>query len=244
MLARGGEACHTCRKYGVRSEIEFDPHGSNPCVGIAVAAGIGDVLQIRLDTEPGRELDFIEAFNRQFVIVLQSRMAAEVGIGNADAQYVAGTGRGWHWACPCQAGASLPVDQAYIRVGKCALGKNANAGIACAAGIGRLPYGLIANGISATKDMALHCCRADILVAAVGKPGMIGPQHVKEGAVVIDVGINRITLPDGSKKTVGDVDFDLVREKAGYITPVPGGVGPMTVAMLLKNTLACAELTR
>jgi len=95
---------------------------------------------------------------------------------------------------------------------------------------------------SATKDLAMHCCRADILVAAVGKPGMIGPQHVKEGAVVIDVGINRITLPDGSKKTVGDVEFDAVREKAGYITPVPGGVGPMTVAMLLKNTLTCAEL--
>jgi len=95
---------------------------------------------------------------------------------------------------------------------------------------------------SATRDLAGHTRRAEILVAAVGQPGMIGPQHVKDGAVVIDVGINRITLPDGNKKTVGDVDFDAVREKAGYITPVPGGVGPMTVAMLLKNTLRCAEL--
>ena len=60
---------------------------------------------------------------------------------------------------------------------------------------------------------------------------------MREGAVVIDVGINRVTLPDGTKKTVGDVDFDAVKAKAGYITPVPGGVGPMTVAMLLKNTL-------
>jgi 5,10-methylene-tetrahydrofolate dehydrogenase/methenyl tetrahydrofolate cyclohydrolase len=60
--------------------------------------------------------------------------------------------------------------------------------------------------------------------------------------VVIDVGINRIAMPDGTKKTVGDVDFEAVSKKAGYITPVPGGVGPMTVAMLLKNTLRSAEL--
>jgi 5,10-methylene-tetrahydrofolate dehydrogenase/methenyl tetrahydrofolate cyclohydrolase len=65
---------------------------------------------------------------------------------------------------------------------------------------------------------------------------------VKEAAVVIDVGINRVTGPDGVKKTVGDVCFDEVREKAGWITPVPGGVGPMTVAMLLKNTVRSAEL--
>ena len=66
---------------------------------------------------------------------------------------------------------------------------------------------------------------------------------MRDGAVVIDVGINRVTLPDGTKKTVGDVDFDAVRHRAGWITPVPGGVGPMTVAMLLKNTLRSAELS-
>src|ERR1044071_9248913 len=81
----------------------------------------------------------------------------------------------------------------------------------------------------ATKDLKLHTTRAEILVVAVGKAGLITPQHVKEGAVVIDVGINRVTLPDGTKKTVGDVDFEAVKEKAGWITPVPGGVGPMTV---------------
>jgi methylenetetrahydrofolate dehydrogenase (NADP+)/methenyltetrahydrofolate cyclohydrolase len=93
-----------------------------------------------------------------------------------------------------------------------------------------------------TRDLKSHTRRADVLVVAAGKAGLIGADHVKAGAIVIDVGINRITLADGSKKTVGDVDFEAVREKAAYITPVPGGVGPMTVAMLLKNTLRSAEL--
>ncbi len=94
----------------------------------------------------------------------------------------------------------------------------------------------------ATRDLPSHTRRADILVVAVGKPDLIGAAHVREGAVVIDVGINRIVAPDGSRKTVGDVQFDAVRRRAGHLTPVPGGVGPMTVAMLLKNTLRSAEL--
>jgi methylenetetrahydrofolate dehydrogenase (NADP+)/methenyltetrahydrofolate cyclohydrolase len=94
----------------------------------------------------------------------------------------------------------------------------------------------------ATRDLPSHTRRAEILVVAVGKAGLIGAEHVKDGAIVIDVGINRVTLADGTKKTVGDVKFDEVKSKAAYITPVPGGVGPMTVAMLLKNTLRSAEL--
>lgn len=94
----------------------------------------------------------------------------------------------------------------------------------------------------ATRDLPSHTRRAEILVVAVGQPGLVGAGHVREGAVVIDVGINRVTMPDGTKKTVGDVDFPAVVETAGWITPVPGGVGPMTVAMLLKNTLRSAEL--
>jgi len=88
-----------------------------------------------------------------------------------------------------------------------------------------------------TRDLAQFTILADILVVAAGRPNLILPQMVKTGAVVIDVGINR--LPDG--RIVGDVDFEGVRQKASYITPVPGGVGPMTVAMLLHNTIESAE---
>ena len=94
----------------------------------------------------------------------------------------------------------------------------------------------------ATKNLIEHTKRAEILVVAVGRAGLIGAEHVQPGVVVIDVGINRVTAADGTKKTVGDVDFDAVREKASHITPVPGGVGPMTVAMLLRNTLRSAEI--
>lgn len=90
---------------------------------------------------------------------------------------------------------------------------------------------------SQTRDLKGHCLRADILVAAIGKPKMITGDMIKPGAVVIDVGINR--LPDG--KLCGDVDFEAAKEVASYITPVPGGVGPMTITMLLANTLESAE---
>ncbi len=90
---------------------------------------------------------------------------------------------------------------------------------------------------SQTRQLADHTRRADVLVSAVGKPGAIGGEMIKLGAVVIDVGINR--SPDG--KLVGDVDYGAARERAGWITPVPGGVGPMTIAMLLCNTILSAE---
>lgn len=90
---------------------------------------------------------------------------------------------------------------------------------------------------SRTADLASVCAGADILVAAVGRPKMITAQMIKKGAVVIDVGINR--LEDGS--LVGDVDFEPAKDVAGWITPVPGGVGPMTIAMLMQNTLECFE---
>jgi methylenetetrahydrofolate dehydrogenase (NADP+)/methenyltetrahydrofolate cyclohydrolase len=94
---------------------------------------------------------------------------------------------------------------------------------------------------SRSADLADHCRRADILVAAVGWPRLVTADMVKPGAAVIDVGINRID--DGGKgRLVGDVDFEAVREVAGWISPVPGGVGPLTVAMLLANTLLAAEL--
>ncbi len=92
---------------------------------------------------------------------------------------------------------------------------------------------------SKTRGLKEECLRADVLVAAVGRPALITADMVKQGAVVIDVGINRV---DG--KLVGDVDFPAVSEKASLITPVPGGVGPMTVAMLLLNTVEAAERAR
>lgn len=91
---------------------------------------------------------------------------------------------------------------------------------------------------SRTKNLAEHTRRADILIVAIGKAGFVTADMVKEGAIVIDVGINRV---DG--KVCGDVDFEKVKEKAGWITPVPGGVGKMTIAMLLSNTADAAERT-
>ena len=90
---------------------------------------------------------------------------------------------------------------------------------------------------SRTKNLAEICSQADILVAAIGKPNFVTPDMVKDGAVVIDVGINR--LENG--KLTGDVDFDAVAPKCSFITPVPGGVGPMTIAMLLQNTITSAR---
>jgi methylenetetrahydrofolate dehydrogenase (NADP+)/methenyltetrahydrofolate cyclohydrolase len=93
---------------------------------------------------------------------------------------------------------------------------------------------------SRTKDLPSLCREADILVAAIGKPEMIKGDWVKEGAIVIDVGINRIAL-DGKTKLVGDVEFDKASQRARFITPVPGGVGPMTIACLMQNTLKAAS---
>ena len=105
----------------------------------------------------------------------------------------------------------------------------------------------------ATKDLAGHTKKADILIVAVGKAGLIKGDMIKEGAIVIDIGINRVPVLDEKgnpvlnekgkprKKTVGDVVFEEAAEKASYISPVPGGVGPLTTAMLLKNTVECAK---
>ena len=97
---------------------------------------------------------------------------------------------------------------------------------------------------SRSENLAAICRQADILVAAVGKPGLVTAEMVKPGAAVIDVGINRIADPaaKGGSRLVGDVDFAPVAEVAGSVSPVPGGVGPLTVAMLLANTLLAAEL--
>jgi methylenetetrahydrofolate dehydrogenase (NADP+)/methenyltetrahydrofolate cyclohydrolase len=96
---------------------------------------------------------------------------------------------------------------------------------------------------SATRDIKAHCLRADIIIAAMGVPEFLKADMVKPGAVIIDVGVNRV--PDATSKTgtrlVGDVAFAEVQPIAGQITPNPGGVGPMTIAMLMQNTLRAAE---
>ncbi len=98
---------------------------------------------------------------------------------------------------------------------------------------------------SAAGDLSRFTLQADILIAAMGKPHFVKASMVKEGAAVIDVGINRVSDPSAKTghRLVGDVDFEAVRAKAGHITPVPGGVGPMTIAMLLSNTLSAAAGT-
>ncbi len=97
---------------------------------------------------------------------------------------------------------------------------------------------------SRTKDLAAITREADIIIAAIGRPGFVRAEHVREGAVVIDVGINRVDDPGSEKgyKLVGDVAFDEVAPKCRAITPVPGGVGPMTIAMLMANTIKAAKL--
>ena len=111
----------------------------------------------------------------------------------------------------------------------CQKGKNANATVTICH--------------SATRDIEAHCLRADILIAAMGVPEFVKAEMVKPGAVVIDVGVNRV--PDAGSKTgtklVGDVDYAAVQKIAGKITPNPGGVGPMTIAMLMQNTVRAAE---
>ena len=95
-----------------------------------------------------------------------------------------------------------------------------------------------------TKDLAAHCKRADILIVAAGVPGLVKPEWIKPGATVIDVGVNRVGFNEKTGKAIlkGDVEFEAASEIAGKITPVPGGVGPMTITMLMKNTVKSARL--
>lgn len=95
-----------------------------------------------------------------------------------------------------------------------------------------------------TKDLAAHCKRADILIVAAGVPDLVKPEWIKPGSTVIDVGVNRVGMNESTGKAIlkGDVDFDAAKKIAGKITPVPGGVGPMTIAMLMQNTVRSARM--
>ena len=95
-----------------------------------------------------------------------------------------------------------------------------------------------------TRSVAMHARRADAVFVAVGKPKLVGPEMIKPGAAVIDIGINPVTDEDGRSRVVGDVDYDAVREVAGWLTPVPGGVGPVTLSVLMRNTVHAAKRQR
>ena len=95
-----------------------------------------------------------------------------------------------------------------------------------------------------TRDVASHSRRADAVMVAVGRPNLITADMIRPGAVLIDIGINQVEGSDGKSRTVGDSDFDSCKEIAGWITPVPGGVGPVTVAMLMRNTVLAAKRLR
>ena len=95
-----------------------------------------------------------------------------------------------------------------------------------------------------TRDVASHSRRADAVMVAVGRPNLITADMIRPGAVLIDIGINQVEDADGNFRTVGDSDFDSCKEIAGWITPVPGGVGPVTVAMLMRNTVFAATRLR
>ncbi len=95
-----------------------------------------------------------------------------------------------------------------------------------------------------TRNLAMHSRSADAVFVAVGKPGLVTGQMIKPGAAVIDIGINQVTLPDGSTRIVGDADYESCHQVAGWITPVPGGVGPVTVSILLRNVVTAAGLQK
>ena len=92
-----------------------------------------------------------------------------------------------------------------------------------------------------TREGAVHTRRADAVFVAVGKPGLLKGEMLKPGSVVVDIGINQIESDEGHSRVVGDCDYDACREVAGWITPVPGGVGPVTVAVLMRNTVVAAR---
>ena len=150
---------------------------------------------------------------------------------------------------PCTpAGCIVLLDEMGVPI------RGANAVVLGRSNIVGMPVALLLVGRDATvtichsrsKDLPGIVRQADILVAAVGRPNMVKADWVKPGAAVIDVGVNRVDDPTNEKgyKLVGDVDFDEVKEVAGMITPVPGGVGPMTIAMLLRNTVRAAQIAQ
>ncbi len=179
-----------------------------------------DLARVRAKIDPAKDVERINPMNQGLVVYGAVELA------------------------PCTAMAAMEIllDSKVPLAGKEAV-------VVGASGIVGKPVALMLLGHYATttvchketRDLDFHTRRADILVAAVGKAGLITREMVKPGAVVVDIGVNRVAGPDGKSRLVGDVDFDAVREVAGFLTPVPGGVGLVTTAVTLRNAVAAAE---
>ncbi len=182
--------------------------------------------------------------SRLDMIELQQRIAAEKDVEGVSAENLGRLLLGRRALVPCTAAAAFECVRATgvdltgrhaVVVGRSAIVGKPVAALLLAG------HATVTHCHSRTADLAGVCRQADVLVVAVGSPGLIGRDHVRPGAVVVDVGTNRVTSASGGSRLVGDVRFDDVRDVAGWLTPVPGGVGPVTVAMLLANVTAAAR---
>ena len=228
----------TCAEVGIEYVLHRLPTGSDQdtVAGRVLLLNAEDhvrALMVHLPLPPGVDTERI-----------QSLIAPEKDVEGVNPANIGNVVYGRRSLVPCTALAVLHmIDRTGVTL------RGANAVVVGASNIVGKPIAVLlmrqeATVISTnrwTRGLPALARDADVLVAADGVPGLIGAEMVKPGAVVVDVGINRITTPEGRSVTVGDVDFNAVSQVAGHISPVPGGVGPVTVAMLLRNVIDAAE---
>ena len=228
----------TCAEVGIEYVLHRLPTGSDQdtVAGRVLLLNAEDhvrALMVHLPLPPGVDTERI-----------QSLIAPEKDVEGVNPANIGNVVYGRRSLVPCTALAVLHmIDRTGVTL------RGANAVVVGASNIVGKPIAVLlmrqeATVISTnrwTRGLPALARDADVLVAAAGVPGLIGAEMVKPGAVVVDVGINRITTPEGRSVTVGDVDFNAVSQVAGHISPVPGGVGPVTVAMLVRNVIDAAE---
>ncbi|MFO0894233.1 MAG: bifunctional 5,10-methylenetetrahydrofolate dehydrogenase/5,10-methenyltetrahydrofolate cyclohydrolase [Phycisphaerales bacterium] len=228
----------TCAEVGIEYVLHRLPTGSDQdtVAGRVLLLNAEDhvrALMVHLPLPPGVDTERI-----------QSLIAPEKDVEGVNPANIGNVVYGRRSLVPCTALAVLHmIDRTGVTL------RGANAVVVGASNIVGKPIAVLlmrqeATVISTnrwTRGLPAMARDAEVLVAAAGVPGLIGAEMVKPGAVVVDVGINRITTPEGRSVTVGDVDFNAVSQVAGHISPVPGGVGPVTVAMLLRNVIDAAE---
>lgn len=204
------------------AELNADPEIHGVLVQLPLPSQIDEAAIVRA-VDPGKDVDGFHPLN-----------VGRVALGETDAAFVPATPAGIIRLLD-EAGVELAGADAVV-VGRSAIvGKPVSLLLL-------QRHATVTVCHSATRDLASHTRRADVLVVAAGRPALVGREMVKPGAAVIDVGTNRLPDPDGGRgRLVGDVDYEGVSEVAGWVTPVPGGVGPMTIAQLLANTLEAAR---